>query len=250
MHAETPGSAEFLAGITSARTRQAYERDLDVFGEYLASIRVSLGDVQRYHLLAYAEHLDHIGYRPSTIDRRLVAVRRFLIHQRMEPGSSVTSSQSRGPMPTVGLADVQRLIAAVDEPSLVLEGIAILLSVSRCARVDDLVAIPASDLSKSFELSIGSDVHQLPKTLRIPLRELERQAAGGLLFGGLARQTITRRVRRHGERLGIAACTPQMLARSSDRVVWEAAPTSLDTTTEWTPSRRLAVIVDAIQGAE
>jgi hypothetical protein len=241
---------EMFLADKAPRTREAYRRDLQQFADYLERLSVQPRDVRRYHLIAYRDHLDQEGYAATTVTRRLTVARLFVNDSGGSIRSGVRSAQMPAPAHTVGLAEVASMIRAVSSPALVPEGVATLLSVSRIATVDELLRLTPTDLDGTPALTVGPDRHELPGSIRPTLRALVEQAGRGLLFGGITRQTLTRRVRGLGEAVGVDGCTPRVLARSSDRVTLEAVASVSDSDgVPRSPGDRLAVIAEAIRSA-
>jgi integrase/recombinase XerD len=68
--------AAFLAGH-SDETRRAYARDLHLWGEFLAGLRVEILDAHRTHVDVWVRQAEEHGIAPATIARRLAALAGF-----------------------------------------------------------------------------------------------------------------------------------------------------------------------------
>ena len=79
---------------------------------------------------------------------------------------------------------------------------------------------------------------------------LVRSSGGGRLFGGVSRQTLTRRIKTFGSGCGVDECTPRTLRRSSGQITVESvalltgAPVDPE---RFPPGERLALISDAVR---
>ncbi|MGD2131881.1 MAG: site-specific tyrosine recombinase XerD [Maricaulaceae bacterium] len=138
----------------SARTLEAYGRDLADVSAHLAASGRALTDARAEDLEGYLAGLEASGFAASTAARRLSAVRRFyrFLHaERMRPDdpTSVLEGSRRGrPLPKVlSEAQVDALFAAAETR----EGpggarLRCLLEILYAAglRVSELVALPAS----------------------------------------------------------------------------------------------------------
>jgi site-specific recombinase XerD len=69
-------AAAFLAGFRPA-TREAYRRDLTVWGEFLAGIGVEPLDARRVHVDLFVRQAEEAGIAPATIARRLSTMSGF-----------------------------------------------------------------------------------------------------------------------------------------------------------------------------
>jgi integrase/recombinase XerD len=69
-------AAAFLAGY-SAATREAYARDLRVWGDFLASLVVEVLAAHRVHVDAFTRQAEQDGAAPATVARRLSALSGF-----------------------------------------------------------------------------------------------------------------------------------------------------------------------------
>lgn len=106
----------------SARTVDAYGRDLTALGAYLAAHDgKSPAAVSEESLTAWLRAQKAAGLAPATRARRLAAVRAFLRYLRDErlreddPGLRLPAPRRRRPLPRVlGEADVERLLASPD----------------------------------------------------------------------------------------------------------------------------------------
>lgn len=235
----------FIEG-RSPRTQAAYGRDLELFGAYLTTLAIGPAQVQRYHLLAYRDHLDQRGDAPATVDRRLSVARRFVNACGADVAVPVRSEAPVPPSATVGLVDVAGMIAAITDPARVVEGVAALLLVAKIATVDGIVSMPRAAMGRSGDLNIDGDDVAMPAFMRPALRELANQASDDRLFAGVTRQTLTRRVRSLAEAAGLESVTPRVLARSHERVTHEAAAAQ-SVAPPGARSDRLMLIADAVR---
>lgn len=77
-------TAGFLAGYTG-RTRTAYETDLKLWFAWCAAEQLHpLADVKRLHVQTYVRWLEDQGRKPSTIGRRLSAIRGWYLYAEQE----------------------------------------------------------------------------------------------------------------------------------------------------------------------
>ncbi|MEM7287583.1 MAG: site-specific integrase [Actinomycetota bacterium] len=238
----------FLATQRSPRTVAAYRRDLAQLQEYVEA-RAARGPVD---LERYREWLLAAGYRPSTIRRRLAAAAGFL---RWRDGTA-TSAPPVAEAPDVeraaplGLDDISALIGGVDGPGTVREGVACLLFASRVATLDGLLALGPEHLGAALRMTIDGEDVRFPRSMRGTLELLIRSSEGGRLFGGVSRQTMTRRIRTFAASCGVDGCTPQALRRSSGQITVESVAllTGVPVDPERVPPQeRLGLISDAIR---
>lgn len=237
----------FLTTLRSDRTAVAYRRDLVQLQDFTAATATA-GPID---LDAYQEWLGGAGYRPATVRRRLVAAAQFL---RWRDG--VEPSVPKVVEPTVssplhGLDDITALIGAVTGPDDVREGVASLLFASKVATVDGLLALGPEHLGSGLRITIDGAEVRFPRSMRGTLELLLREADRGPLFGGMSRQTLTRRLRSFAAGCGVDGCTPRSLRRSSGQITVEAM--ALLTGAAVDPGRvppveRLELITDAIRG--
>ena len=237
----------FLARQASPRTAAAYRRDLEQLRDFAAGTPSLQGQVD---LDMYTRWLSGQGYRASTVRRRLAAAAGFL---RWRDGTTTSPPRVTvdvaGPAP-LGLDDMAALIAGVDGPGTVREGVACLLFASRVATVDGLLALGPEHLGTGLRMTVEDAEVQFPRSMRGTLELLIRSSGGGRLFGGVSRQTLTRRIKTFGAGCGVDECTPRTLRRSSGQITVESvalltgAPVDPE---RFPPGERLALISDAIR---
>lgn len=237
----------FLATLRSNRTVAAYRRDLIQLQEFAEAESPvdSQGDLE-----AYRAWLAAAGYSHATIRRRLAAASQFL---RWRDGVEIVAPRvdlQPGSVRLHGLDDMTALIGAVDGPDTVREGVAALLFASRVATVDGLLTLGPEHLGAGLRITIDDVEVRFPRSMRGTLELLLRSGGGGRLFGGLSRQTLTRRLRAFADGCGVEDCTPRSLRRSSGQITAEAV--ALLTGTPIDPARvlpgeRLVLITDAVR---
>lgn len=237
----------FLAAQRSSRTAAAYRRDLTVLRDFIAAVpgRDGAIDLERYR-----DWLAREGYRPSTIRRRLMATAGFLRWRDGEDVLVPTVVDVAAPSAPLGLDDVAALIGGVDGPDTVREGVACLLFASRIATVDGLLALGPEHLGTALRMTIDGVEVRFPKSMRGTLELLVRSSGGGRLFGGMSRQTLTRRIRRFGADCGVQDCTPRALRGSSGQITVESVALLSGTPIDparVVPAERLGLIVEAVR---
>ena len=237
----------FLATLQSDRTRAAYRRDLVQLQEFTPAAstaeHIDFGEYQRWLVGA--------GYRPATVRRRLAAAAQFL---RWRDGAPVTVPKVAEPTvsstPLHGLDDITALIGAVSGPDAVREGVASLLFASKVATVDGLLALGPEHLGSGLRITIDGVEVRFPRSMRGTLELLLREADGGPLFGGMSRQTLTRRLRTFAHGCGVDDCTPRSLRRSSGQITVEAVALLTGAVVDpgrVPPAERLGLITDAVR---
>src|SRR5690625_1324658 len=117
----------FLEALSAERgaarnTLAAYERDLRIFGEWLAENGRGLLDADRSMIEAWLEALDVEGLSPATRALRLSSVRQFYRFAFTEgwraddPGVGIAGpARARALRKTMTIKDVERLLAAAAE---------------------------------------------------------------------------------------------------------------------------------------
>jgi integrase/recombinase XerD len=142
-------------------TLAAYTRDLEDYGDFLTTMGTSLIEVPNPVLRAYARDCAGRGLKPTTIARRLSAIRQlhgFLYTEGLrkdDPSASLEGPRKRQSLPkTLTIADVDRLLstatsavdAAGDHASARLAALRMLalmeLLYATGLRVSELVALP------------------------------------------------------------------------------------------------------------
>ena len=228
---------DFLKQFPSARTVDAYRRDLRAYEKACETMLVSPASAERYHLLSIIEGWERQGLAPSSVRRRVAAVASYHAYL-IERGSSISTPPSAIPRPdrpsvpdaataVLGFDDFSLLIGAPgrNQPSVALLG---LLLVCGPLRLDDALALTRRSLARHADHT----PIRLPDGRNIPLPPVVRDlievvADDTHIFAGrsgsIARQTATRRLLAAGRASGIAApTTAQRLRSSSFRILVEA----------------------------
>ena len=237
----------FVAAQRSPRTAAAYRRDLVVFRGFLTEAPAALRGVD---LERYRDWLLGHGYRPSTVRRRLAAAAGFLRWRGRQDVTVPSVVEVTSPPAPLGLDDIAALIGGVDGPGTVREGVACLLFASKVATVDGLLALGPEHLGASLRITIDGVEVRFPRSMRGPLELLVRSSGGGRLFGGMSRQTLTRRIRSFGVDCGVEDCTPRALRGSSGQITVEAIALVQGTPVDPAlvpPADRLGLIAEAVR---
>ena len=158
--------SQFLDMLAAERgagknTLDAYRRDLDDFTSYLQNVRRSVANAATDDLRAYLGDLARRGLQPTTVARRLSAIRqlyRFLYaegQRKDDPAAVLEGPKRTRPVPKIlTLAEVDRLlrVAGQTDPAAPLSArlraarLACLVELLYATglRVSELVALPAS----------------------------------------------------------------------------------------------------------
>ncbi len=210
----------------SANTLSAYERDLRDHLIFLQAQGVrSLLQVEESHIIVYLGRLRRAGAAPSTVTRRLSAIRSFYRHLAREeaipsdPTTNVPSARLRRQLPSVlSVEEVERLIDQPDRsrPRGLRDRAMLELAYAAGLRVSELVNLRRGDLN--FELGLVRCVGKGAKERIVPVGRpalnavrtylATRRDAGPFLFLGnkgqpLTRVSFWRIVRRYAQQAGI-----------------------------------------------
>jgi integrase/recombinase XerD len=146
-------AAAFLAGYGPA-TREAYARDLHVWGEFLMVIGVEVLGAQRVHVDAFARRSEDEGVAPATIARRLSALSGFYAYALDEnliarsPVARVRRPRVSDESPRLGVdrTEMRGLLDAAHASGLRDHALACLL-VLNGLRVSETMAADVADLA-------------------------------------------------------------------------------------------------------
>lgn len=210
----------------SANTLSAYERDLRDHLLFLQGQGVgSLLEVEESHIIMYLGRLRRAGAAPSTVTRRLSAMRSFYRHLAREeaipgdPTTNVPSARLRRQLPSVlSVEEVERLIDQPDrsKPRGLRDRAMLELAYAAGLRVSELVNLRRGDLN--FELGLVRCVGKGAKERIIPVGRpaldavraylaARRDAVPFLFLGNkgqpLTRVSFWRIVRRYAQQAGI-----------------------------------------------
>ena len=240
--------AEFLGALESERgasrnTLAAYRRDLQDFQRFVARARLSVGSVGADDVVGYVERLRRRGLKPSSIARRLSALRGFYRHLAREggvdrdPTEHVELPRPARPLPkALSHAVAQALVEAPDiaQPRGVRDRALLELLYATGARASECLGLRLEDvnLSAGYVICAGKGRKQrlvpvgaealawLRAYLRdVRPRETRRRDCGRLFVnprgGPLSRQSLWAIVRTAAARAGVRArVSPHMLRHS------------------------------------
>jgi integrase/recombinase XerD len=226
----------------AANTLEAYRRDLEDYGDFLAGLGLELIEATVDAVRAYLNHLDDRGFAASSAARRLSSIRqlhRFFVSEQLrddDPTGIVDGPRKPARLPKVlSVADVERLIetaaaearrtdlGAVEKLRALRLHALIELLYATGLRVSELVALPATAArGKAMMLMVrGKGGHERV----VPLTEKAHVAASVYLAaradaaikasvwlfpsigesGHLTRQAFARDLKTLGARAGIPA---------------------------------------------
>jgi integrase/recombinase XerD len=155
----------------AANTLAAYRRDLEDFSAYLASEGGTAIAAESDNLRSYLADLGRRGLQPSSVARRLSALRqlyRFLYaegHRSDDPAAVLEGPKRGRSLPKIlTIADVDRLLAAARQ-GLATESLSVRVRAARLVcllevlyatglRVSELVALPASAARRDLRMLI------------------------------------------------------------------------------------------------
>ncbi len=126
--ANVPPELEWLANITNAKTRRAYQQDVAAFFAF-AGLRdfTELRNIARAHVIAWRKDLESRELADTSIRRKLSALSSlfdYLCERNAVPGNPVDGVKrpmvngNEGSTPALGDAQVRRLLAAPPEDTL------------------------------------------------------------------------------------------------------------------------------------
>jgi len=156
----------------AANTLAAYGRDLDDLAAYLAGRKRSVATAVTADLRAYLAELAGRGFAPSSVARRLSAIRqlyRFLYaegHRGDDPAAIIEGPKRGRPLPKIlSVAEVDRLIAAARQATEASEAplehlralrlmCLIELLYATGLRISELVALPASAATRDERMLV------------------------------------------------------------------------------------------------
>lgn len=215
-----------------ARTAKAYLRDLTLFVQHCDAMGLAVADAQRYHVISFEQTRRRRGDAPSTLRRRMSALRSFYAHlshsgvRRDNPTNGLEPIQtplSGGSMIDIG--DLTRCLAEASRQPDDSRGtvLAVVLLVAYRLRVDQLVQLTDADITRSrsrWTLRVDDEVVDVPHAFRALIPRTARHGQRYLLSGASApvtRQTIGRWIRRLGDQAEITprSVTPRVLQRSA-----------------------------------
>jgi integrase/recombinase XerD len=241
-----PRFADFIAleqGL-SARTQEAYRRDLDRFAQYAATRGATAPlDVTARLLREYVYHLKDLGLSPASIRRNVSAVRtyfRFLTGDGIvvrDPSERLETPKRWRTLPDVlTVEEVQRLLASptLDDPLVFRDRALLELAYGAGLRVSEWITLGVRDLlledglvrvfgkgSKERLVPIGrSAIGAAAIYLRELRPRLEKGEGKGILLLNARGRPLTRMgawkiLRGHVERAGITRhVTPHTLRHS------------------------------------
>jgi len=169
----------------SDNTVASYARDLEDFCRYLSRDERNLRDADRTAVLRYLSDLKQRGMKPTTIARRMSALRsffRYLLREGAVQGDPTADIEVASPdehLPrVVSEADVERMISAVRRPDAIgLRDRAMLETLYATGmRVSELVTLSLEDveLAAGFIRVFGKG----KKERVVPLGEMAQDALG------------------------------------------------------------------------
>ncbi|HUE47041.1 MAG TPA: site-specific tyrosine recombinase XerD [Aestuariivirgaceae bacterium] len=204
-------SAERGAGVN---TLQAYARDLETYGKFLARKGIKAADATTADIRAWLADVKAGGNAGSTQARRLSAVRqfhRFLYGEGIasaDPAAIIEAPRRARPLPkTLSLAEVDRLLATARDRTANAAGLARLralrlyclieLLYATGLRVSELVALPltAATTQDRFLIIRGKGGRER----LVPLSEPARQAMAEYLAEAQAAETCEPNGRQAGQ---------------------------------------------------
>jgi integrase/recombinase XerD len=176
-----------------ANTLEAYTRDLDDLAHHLAGTRKTIAAATTADLRAYLAALARRGFKPSSVARRLSAVRqlyRFLYaegHRGDDPAAVIEGPKRGRPLPKVlSIGEVDRLLSTAhagaadaarsDAERLRALRLACLLEVLYATglRVSELIALPASAARRDERMLVVRG--KGGKERLVPLNEAAKRA--------------------------------------------------------------------------
>src|SRR5947199_3985737 len=179
-------------------TLDAYRRDLEDFSNFLTRAGLGFADAGTEALRDYLADLEARGFKPSSVARRLAAMRhlfRFLLNERIrsDDPAAILSGPKRGrSLPKVlSIADVDRLLTRaktlIDAPKtssaqrLRAMRLYCLLELLYATglRVSELVALPLSAARRDARMIVVRGKGN--KERLVPLNEASRQATANYL---------------------------------------------------------------------
>ena len=240
--------AEYLGALESERgasrnTLAAYRRDLQDFQRFLAGARLSVSSVGADDVVGYVERLRRRGLKPSSIARRLSALRGFYRHLGREggvdrdPTEHVELPRPARPLPkALSKTVAQAVVEAPDtaQPRGVRDRALLELLYATGARASECLGLRLEDvnLSAGYVICTGKGRKQrlVPvgaealAWIRAYLRDVRPRATRrrdcGRLFvnprgGALSRQSLWAIVRAAAARAGVRArVSPHVLRHS------------------------------------
>ncbi|WP_206885618.1 site-specific tyrosine recombinase XerD [Alicyclobacillus mali (ex Roth et al. 2021)] len=175
----------------SENTAASYARDLTDFSQYLAREQRTIREADRTSILRYLSDLKRRGMKPTTIARRMSALRSFFRYSlregwlQVDPTADIEVAAPDEDLPrVVSEEDVERLIGAVHRPDAMgLRDRAMLETLyATGVRVSELLGLSMEDveLSAGFVRVFGKG----NKERVVPLGEIAQDALGRYLRYG------------------------------------------------------------------
>jgi site-specific recombinase XerD len=220
-----PSVADFLETLEAPRTRAAYTRDLALFEEYCASIRIAPSAGTDSALADFVQSRALAGDASSTLTRRVAAVRSYLrfvgVDTSTVPGPHAPSVARLDDRRTVTFAELRAMLETSQPTStrllaVTLAGSGLGLDAVRIVRFDDVRV--GND--GGAVLGVGSRHVPLPGLVETLLWELWEGRRGEFVFAGrgdgpVTRQAAAKRIERLGAAAGIDGLTATVLQRSA-----------------------------------
>ncbi|MGL5206326.1 MAG: site-specific tyrosine recombinase XerD [Acidaminococcaceae bacterium] len=226
----------------SPNTKQAYIRDVELFH---ANINKDLRKAKRSDIISYMQYLKNAGYAPTSIARRLAALKSFYRfmnaegYVRSDPAQVIEAGTKGTRLPRVlNLNEVERLLAAPDTGSL--EGYRdrtmLELLYATGMRVSEMINLNVSNLNLNMRYVIAfgkgakeriiplgkTAVSYLEKYLNVVRPKLlhannieERHLFLSIYGTGLTRQRFWQIIKSYGQQAGIRKeLSPHILRHS------------------------------------
>ena len=240
---------EYLqASALAPRTVANYLADVRTFIRWYAAANgdAALSDLTAEDIEEYCRYMGNDeGWGPSTVNRRLQAVRKFCSFavkvglMEDNPAAEVRLREVRPTAPrSLGPDEVERLLEAVrgKRPSLVKRDYAIIrLLLATGIKVGELVDLRLSDIrlgEDGGELTVGSDRRCIPldaatcAALRDYLRIRPASPGDGNLFlsqegGPISRRTVQRLVSAYAAEAGLKGVSPRVLRHTCAKSMLE-----------------------------
>jgi integrase/recombinase XerD len=243
-----PAVAEYLGSLQSERgasrnTLAAYRRDLDDFLRFLRARRLTPTRVTAEHVVSWLEGLRARGLAPSSIARRLSALRGFYRHQvregelQRDPTEHLETPRATRPLPrALSIDSARSLVEAPDtrRPAGVRDRAVLELLYATGMRASECLGLGLEDLNlaagyvictgkggKQRLVPVGAEaIEWVRRYLRdVRPRDTRRRDAGRLFVnprgGPLSRQSLWTIVRRAATAAGLKRrVSPHVLRHS------------------------------------
>jgi integrase/recombinase XerD len=227
----------------SDNTIQAYRRDIEKFGAFVAQRKLGTKDVRRSDVVDFLGSLYRKGLDSRSVARHLVTIRHFFRFSLMEgyvdddPAATIESPRFRQSLPAfLSLEEVDRLLQQPDTTAIVgMRDRAMIELMYSCGlRVSELCGVRVADLqteagclrcvgkgNKERLVPVGRQaLEAVQRYLRSSRPELQGEGASPYLFLNqkgrkVDRITFWKRLGEYGRKSGLRkALTPHMLRHS------------------------------------